>query len=138
MDVLNKADRSRLMSHVRSGGNKGTELKLILFFRAHRITGWRRRQSLFGKPDFVFRESRVVVFVDGCFWHGCPLHGRIPKSNRRFWVLKFAANVERDRLVSRTLRVRGWKVIRVWEHELARKSARKLLARLAGVRAGGS
>ena len=67
-------------------------------------------------PDVVFTRARVAVFVDGCFWHGCPLHQHIPKTNREYWVPKLAANVERDRRVDRALIQDGWKVVRVWEH----------------------
>ena len=69
-------------------------------------------------PDFVFLKQRVTVFVDGCFWHGCPKHGTQPKGNRAFWKKKFAANKARDRRVNRVLRRAGWRVLRIWEHTL--------------------
>jgi DNA mismatch endonuclease (patch repair protein) len=96
----------------------------------HGITGWRRRQPLFGKPDFVFRKQKVAVFVDGCFWHGCPKHGTRPKSNAAFWNDKIHRNINRDRLVNATLRAAGWRVLRIWEHELRRKNARRLESKL--------
>jgi len=68
------------MSRVRSKGNNATELRLIQIFRDNRITGWRRNWPLKGKPDFVFPKKRIAVFVDGCFWHGCPEHGSLPKN----------------------------------------------------------
>lgn len=71
-DVFSKRKRSEVMSLIRGSGNKGTELALVQIFRAHRITGWRRHQAMFGKPDFVFAKIRLAVFVDGCFWHYCP------------------------------------------------------------------
>ena len=77
--------------------------------------------ALFGKPDFTFRRERVAVFVDGCFWHGCPRHGTMPAGNRAFWQAKLARNAERDRAVTRALRKAGWKVLRIWEHDLAAK-----------------
>lgn len=73
------------------------------------------------RPDFVFRKSRTAVFVDGCFWHGCPKHATKPKNNRAFWRKKLAGNRRRDELVTRTLRHAGWKVIRVWECDLAKR-----------------
>jgi DNA mismatch endonuclease (patch repair protein) len=82
------------------------------------------------RPDFVFRARRVAVFVDGCFWHGCPRHYRRPGSRRAFWDAKIARNQERDREVTRALRRAGWTVLRVWEHELAKKNERRLLSRL--------
>jgi len=72
------------------------------------------------RPDFVFPKSRTAVFVDGCFWHGCPKHGTKPKGNASFWRKKFAVNKARDRRVNRALRRAGWQVLRVWEHELKR------------------
>ncbi len=62
----------------------------------------------------------MVVFVDGCFWHGCPKHSNLPVNNRPFWKKKLTANMLRDRLVSRTLRKQGWRVLRIWEHDLSR------------------
>jgi DNA mismatch endonuclease (patch repair protein) len=87
-DVFSRKQRSQVMAAVRSRGNRATELKLILIFRVNGITGWRRNQRLPGKPDFVFRKERLAVFVDGCFWHGCPKHGELPAANRQYWCLK--------------------------------------------------
>jgi DNA mismatch endonuclease (patch repair protein) len=119
-DVFTTAKRSAVMAAIRGKGNKDTELRMMALFRAHGIAGWRRSQAVFGKPDFVFRKERVAVFVDGCFWHrhpGCKF-ACMPKSRREFWLPKFAKNVERDRLVTRTLRKAGWTVLRVWECDL--------------------
>jgi DNA mismatch endonuclease (patch repair protein) len=69
------------------------------------------------RPDVVFTRWKVAVFVDGCFWHGCPDHQSFPKSNRDYWVPKLAANVERDRRVDAALGEAGWVVVRIWEHE---------------------
>jgi DNA mismatch endonuclease, patch repair protein len=119
------------MSRIRAGGNVATELKFIALLRAHRITGWRRNYPLFGKPDFVFPGLRVALFVDGCFWHGCPLHGALPSSNRLFWKKKLTANKVRDKVVGGELKAKGWKVIRVWQHELS--SAGRLIRRIQRV-----
>jgi DNA mismatch endonuclease (patch repair protein) len=132
-DVFTKAERSAVMSRIRGRGNKATELALMKLFRRHRISGWRRQQPVFGKPDFIFRRERVALFVDGCFWHGCPRCYCRPKSNRKFWDTKIARNRERDRKVSRELRRLGWRVIRIWEHDVAKQSdpcAKKLRAAL--------
>ena len=129
-DVFTKAKRSDVMSRIRGHGNKDTELALMRVFHAHRITGWRRRQSVFGKPDFVFPSLRLAVFVDGCFWHSCPKHSRLPANNRAFWKKKLSANHVRDVLVGRTLRQRGCKVLRTWEHELSRKNKRWCVLRI--------
>jgi DNA mismatch endonuclease (patch repair protein) len=82
------------------------------------------------RPDFVFRQERLVIFVDGCFWHGCPRHGTRPRQNRKFWDEKIARNRQRDRLVTRQLRKQGWTVLRLWECALARKRLPHTLGRV--------
>ncbi len=141
-DIFTKRKRSAVMSAIRSRGNAATELRLITVFRAHGITGWRRGASLQWKveglklkkfrvrPDFVFRACQLTVFVDGCFWHGCPLHATRPKTNAKFWRKKISANRTRDRLVTRTLRAHGWNVLRIWEHELKRANEKRLERRI--------
>ena len=157
-DIFTKAKRSEVMARIRSRGNEATELALVRVFRAHGITGWRRQvevkveglrvESRKGstsprpsprrgeggafsvRPDFVFPKLRLAVFVDGCFWHACPQHTTKPRNNAAFWRKKFATNQTRDRLVTRTLRAQGWRVLRIWEHELARKHQTRLLRRI--------
>ena len=129
-DVFTKSKRSEVMSRIRGRGNKDTELALVKLFRRHRITGWRRNQPVFGKPDFIFPKLKLAIFVDGCFWHGCPRHATRPKNNRAFWQQKLSANKKRDRLVTRHLRRAGWEVLRIWGHELARKNEAWLLNRI--------
>ncbi len=129
-DVFTPAKRSAVMALIRSRGNRATELRLIALMREHGITGWRRNARVFGKPDFVFRRERVAVFVDGCFWHGCPRHATMPANNRAFWKAKLARNAQRDRDVSRTLRKAGWIVLRVWECALVRSRAGRTTARI--------
>jgi DNA mismatch endonuclease (patch repair protein) len=82
------------------------------------MVGWRRHLPLPGRPDFVFPEQKVAVFVDGCFWHGCPKCYTRPKTNRKFWDKKREDNMARDKRVTRQLRRQGWKVIRIWQHSL--------------------
>jgi DNA mismatch endonuclease, patch repair protein len=122
-DVFTTALRSRVMSKIRSRGNQSTELRLIRLFRDQHITGWRRGVRLFGNPDFVFYKQRVAIFVDGCFWHGCPRCRNTPSANASYWLAKNQRNRKRDRLVTRTLSRRGWHVIRIWEHRLRKGSA---------------
>jgi DNA mismatch endonuclease (patch repair protein) len=117
-DVFSKAKRSQVMSRIRSRGNKDTELALAKLLRRHKITGWRRHLHMFGKPDFIFLKARLAIFVDGCFWHGCPKHATKPKNNRSFWHRKLSANKTRDRLVNHALRRANWRVIRIWECSL--------------------
>ena len=119
------------MARIRGGGNKTTERALAKLFRRRHITGWRRHAAIFGRPDFAFSRLRIAVFVDGCFWHGCPKCYQRPQWNRRFWEEKLRRNRARDRLVSKTLRAKGWKVLRIWEHELRDSySAQRQLRRL--------
>jgi len=185
-DVFSKRKRSEVMSRIRGRENKDTELALARLLRTHKIIGWRRhrlvrvavegsslrvegkkprrnsQRSTFNsqltvRPDFVFLKSRTVVFVDGCFWHGCPKHcnplkwlkkssmpsknppspkGRLRRTGRAFWRRKLSANKVRDQVVTRLLRRAGWRVLRVWEHELARKNELRLLRRLSAAISG--
>lgn len=132
MDTFSPKKRSWIMAQVRSSGNKSTEMNLIAALRKNGITGWRRTYPLFGKPDFVFREKRVAVFVDGCFWHGHPTKCRIPDTNRKYWEMKISRNTERDRLVTATLRKKGWNVIRIWEDSIKKPSTISRLRKALG------
>jgi len=107
------------MSAVRGRGNATTELALIKLFRTEGLSGWRRNNKISGtRPDFVFYRQQVVIFVDGCFWHRCRWHGEIPSSNKKFWLEKLSRNKARDIYDNKKLRIMGWKVIRIWEHEI--------------------
>ena len=130
-DVFTPEKRSAVMSLIRSRGNRATELRLIALMRAHGINGWRRNAPVFGKPDFVFRRARVAVFVDGCFWHGCPRHATQPATRAEWWAAKLARNAQRDRAVSRVLRASGWTVLRIWECALTRSRALRTLGRIS-------
>jgi DNA mismatch endonuclease (patch repair protein) len=137
-DVFTKQKRSDIMSRVRSRGNVLTERRLATLLRQANITGWRRHSQLCGRPDFVFARERIAVFVDGCFWHGCPTHAETPKTNANWWAAKLAKNRRRDRLVDQELRKRKWRVIRVWQCQLSVKSQpntiRRIQRALASVR----
>lgn len=115
-DVFTKKKRSAVMSLIRGRGNK-TELVMASLLRQSKLSGWRRHHPIAGRPDFVFPKRRVAIFVDGCFWHGCKLHGNLPVNNRPFWREKLNRNRARDRVVGATLRASGWQVVRIWEHE---------------------
>lgn len=126
--VFTKSKRSEVMSRIRSRGNRDTELALARLLRANRVTGWRRQveirspkseiRSFRVRPDFVFQRERVALFVDGCFWHGCPRHATWPASRAAWWRRKILANKRRDARVTRALRRAGWRVLRIWEHTL--------------------
>lgn len=126
-DIFSRVKRSRVMAAIRSRGNKETELRLRKLFRMASITGWRRHLKIPGNPDFVFRRLRLAVFVDGCFWHACPQHGRRPDSNPTYWLPKLERTRARDASATQLLRRRGWTVLRIWEHELRHEE--RVLAR---------
>lgn len=78
------------------------------------------------RADIVFRSAKVAIFVDGCFWHGCPKHGTQAKANAKFWKNKIRRNQERDAETNQLLKKAGWKVIRVWEHEKPEKASERI------------
>lgn len=103
-------------------------MALISLLRKNKINGWRRYNNLIvGRPDFVFSKKKLAVFVDGCFWHGCVRCNLSPKSNRPYWNKKIANNKNRDISVKKDLTKNGWKVVRIWEHEIKNKSGKVLL-----------
>ena len=111
--------RSENMRSIRSFGNRTTELRLKAILVQGGISGWKLHdEDILGIPDFFFQKERLVVFVDGCFWHGCPKCGHIPKTNRAYWKAKIARNVHRDALISRRLRALGVRVLRLRECDL--------------------
>jgi DNA mismatch endonuclease (patch repair protein) len=122
-DMFTKTKRSSIMSGIRSNGNYSTEQRLIAIMRRFGIVGWRRRIRLPGKPDFAFLRMRVVIFVDGDFWHGNPRCYRLPKSNIDYWQKKIEGNRARDKKNTRTLKRLGWRVIRIWESALGDEEA---------------
>lgn len=112
MDRVSKAKRSYIMSQIKS--NSSIEViprELVgLYLRKH-------QKNVFGNPDFSNKSKKIALFIDGCFWHGCKVHFKMPKTNRKFWKNKISRNMKRDKQVNRTLRKEGWTIIRVWEHK---------------------
>lgn len=127
-DVLTPEQRKRNMSRIR-GKNTSPELKLRKMLCESGIRGYRVHYKLPGKPDIVFTRKKVVVFVDGCFWHKCPVCFRPPETNAEFWNDKLQKNVERDLKVTKELEDLGWTVLRFWEHEV-KKTPEDVLARI--------
>lgn len=116
-DVLTEAQRRLCMTR-----NQGRDTKPEVALRkACWSLGYRYRLQarLPGRPDFVFSRQRVAVFVDGCFWHGCPTHYQAPATRAEFWKLKLARNQQRDAMVTQQLTAAGWRVIRIWEHTVS-------------------
>lgn len=120
-DIFSPEKRSEIMRNIKPWANRSTELRLACAFRKARIVGWRRHTRLLGRPDFTFHAERVVVFVDGDFWHGHPRNFKVPGTNASFWVQKIRYNRAKDRRVTRTLREAGWTVIRIWESSLKKR-----------------
>ena len=127
VDDMTIAQRSYTMSRIRSTGNEATEQRFIRLLRTSRIGGWRRKVPLPGRPDLVFPKERVVVFLDGCFWHGCPNCSLRSKSNVAYWRPKILGNAARDHRNTATLRKAGWKVVRIWEHSIRQAPKQSLL-----------
>lgn len=110
------------MARIRSTGTKPEETLALL------LAGWlpgeailRNPREVFGTPDFYLPRLRIAVFLDGCFFHGCPRHYRPPADHADYWQAKHKRNRKRDQLVNRTLRSEGARVLRIWEHEMKGK-----------------
>src|SRR6266481_2038571 len=113
------------MRAIRATSNRTTELRLRAHLMRNRVRGWKIRvPTMPGTPDFYFEKDRVAVFVDGCFWHGCPRCGHIPKTNRGYWRAKIARNKRRDRKSTNDLKALGLRVVRIWECQLAKAPSR--------------
>ena len=119
MDKLSKEQRSKLMASVK-GSNTGLERKLRSSLWSAGIKGYRVNFKIRGTPDIYFPKSKLAIFVDGCFWHRCPIHLRIPKTHRKYWLLKLANNRKRANEKDSRLVEEGWKVVHVWEHSVRR------------------
>lgn len=119
-DNMSKEKRSLTMSKIRAKGNLSTEIKMIQLLKSSDIKGWRRHQKLIGNPDFVFPKKKLAIFIDGCFWHGCPKCFVEPRSNIEYWSSKIERNKKRDKAVNTELKRLGWTVLRFWEHSLKR------------------
>ncbi|MEY9096513.1 very short patch repair endonuclease [Paenibacillus sp. RC84] len=117
MDKFSKEQRSKMMSAVR-GKNTLLESKVTRDLWHKGISFRKNVKSLFGKPDIAIKKYKLVIFIDSCFWHGCPIHCKLPQTNKEFWELKIHKNIQRDSVVTRHYKEIGWHIIRIWEHEL--------------------
>lgn len=118
--MVSKQKRSEIMSSVKSKDSKIEKIFRAALWRA----GYRYRKNArgyFGKPDAVLKKHKIVVFVDSCFFHGCGKHCRLPASNKKYWKEKIERNKIRDREVNKHYKKIGWRVVRVWEHQINRK-----------------
>lgn len=133
MDVLTPAQRRFCMSRIKGRNTKperalrGALWRLGLRYRIH--------HALPGRPDVVFPTQRIAIFIDGCFWHGCPEHAVQPKTNETFWINKIGRNRVRDQQVTLTLQADGWTVLRFWEHEV-KKDLPQVVEQIVRARGG--
>jgi len=120
-DIFSKEKRSWVMSRIRS---KDTKIESIFAskMKENKIK-FKRYPKLLGRPDFLVGKN-IVVFIDGCFWHRCPIHYREPKTKKNFWTPKIERNVQRDKAVNKSLKKEGYKIIRFWEHEVEKNPER--------------
>jgi len=132
VDPLSQEQRSAHMAKVRSKGNKSTEVKVEGVLIEKGITGWTKHPAFrTSSPDFYFEDHKLAVFIDGCFWHACPKCKRnTPSTRSEFWKEKIDANRRRDNRNRRKMRMVGYHVMRIWEHEL---KTDKWISRLQGM-----
>lgn len=129
-DNLKPEDRVKTMRAVKGKGNR-LERRLFSMLAGMRLQGWRKNaDNLFGKPDVAFDDAKVAIFIDGCFWHGCPVCNRKrPETNRAYWDRKIDRNIELAVLNNQRLEEAGWTVIRIWEHSMRSKEDMRVIRR---------
>lgn len=133
-DIFSEDKRSEIMSAIKGRDNKTTEGRFRKLLEQAGLEGWRQNATdVLGKPDFIFDQERVAVFIDGCFWHGCPECRHMPVTNAQFWEAKISKTRNRDERINAGLKEQGWRVIRFWEHELKKKYAGSTLEKLKAV-----
>jgi DNA mismatch endonuclease (patch repair protein) len=118
-DVFSKKKRSNVMSKIRS--RSGLDRKLHHMLKGKKIKH-KMYPKILGKPDAYLKDSNALIFLDGCFWHRCKRHFTMPKNNKEYWIQKIQKNVIRDKEVNKKLKKAGYKVVRIWEHELKSKA----------------
>lgn len=125
-DNLSKEDRRKNMQAIRSTNTK-IEVKVTKELWRRGLRFRKNVKNLFGKPDIAIKKYKAVVFIDSCFFHGCPLHGNVPVSNRDYWVSKLYQNAKRDLQVNNYYYEKGWHLLRIWEHQVKGDFERTIL-----------
>lgn len=117
MDTLSKESRRKNMQAIKGKETKlETRVSHALWYKGIRFR--KNVRGLYGNPDIAIRKHKVAIFIDSCFWHACPLHCHVPETNREFWLAKLERNKQRDQEVTDHYHQNGWRVLRVWEHDL--------------------
>lgn len=134
MDIFTPQERSSIMAKIRSTGGKAEVRLYVLVAQILKRRRVHRNYKLLpGSPDLYVPSVRLAIFLDGCFFHSCPTHGHIPKSNSDYWKPKLERNQKRDKAICRLLRSQGISVIRFWEHDLKETNLARVTARLERV-----
>lgn len=131
-DTVSKKKRSEIMSKVKS---KDSKIE-VDFRKSIWKAGFKYRKNptkYFGKPDIVLPKHKMAIFVDSCFWHGCKKHCRIPTARKKYWTAKIDRNIARDKEVSKYYKKQGWKIFRIWEHDLLKKQDKIIKSMLADI-----
>lgn len=115
-DVMSKEQRRKNMQSIRSQSELENTVSKALWRKGLRFR--KNVKNLFGKPDIVIKKYKIVIFIDSCFWHVCPIHGNMPKNNKDFWKKKLERNQERDMEVNKYYEESNWHIKRVWEHKI--------------------
>ena len=116
MDRITPEQRSKVMSSIRAKSRLEDKVAHELFKRGLRYR--RNNRKLLGTPDISIQKYKVVIFIDSCFWHSCPIHGNRPKTNTEYWEKKMDRNIDKAKEVNAYYEAHGWHIMRVWEHEL--------------------
>jgi len=115
-DNMSKENRTKTMKAIRSQSKLENQITKELWRRGYRFR--KNAKTLFGKPDISIKKYKIVIFIDSCFWHVCPIHSNEPKSNQDYWEKKLLRNQQRDNEVNNYYISNGWNVKRIWEHEI--------------------
>lgn len=129
MDKFSKEKRSKIMSAIRGKGTKIEDAVARELFK-NGIRFRRNVKDLPGTPDIAIKKYKIAIFLDSCFWHGCPEHFKMPKSNKAFWANKIEKNIVRDSKIDQYYTENNWHLVRIWEHDLNfnfKKTTKKII-----------
>ena len=128
-DTMTREQRRKTMSSIRAVSKLESIVASELWKKGYRFR--RNTRKMMGTPDISIKKYKIVIFIDSCFWHQCPIHGNMPKTNVEFWEKKFDRNKERDQEVDEYYEEKGWNLKRIWEHEV-RQDLDKVTDELSG------